>query len=82
MSRILRFDAVDENGNVESITGIKISIDSTTLDSENKERMRTGYDYDFTTADGRRVNHTGKGKYEIVDLPENIRLTTDDPNAP
>jgi hypothetical protein len=32
------------------------------------------------TADGRRVNRTGEGQYQIVGVPM-IPLTSDDPNA-
>ena len=80
MSKTIRFDASEASGKSHSIVGIKQSIGVTALDSDKKEELEDGYE--FRTTDGRHVNHAGKGKYKIVDLPENIPITTDDPIAP
>lgn len=34
------------------------------------------------TSDGRKVHYVSQGNYELESLPENIPLTSDDPNAP
>ncbi len=74
-----RFTATDDNGNAYQIIETTLYIDNTSLNSNRKEQLENGKEYE--TSGGRKVNLISKGHYEIVGLP-NIPLTSNDVNAP
>ncbi len=71
------FDAIDEDGNAHTLHCYQEMIDAGTFDNPNATIPGL---MEIETDDGRKVNHKGKGEYEIVQTGQILR--TSDPDAP
>ena len=74
------FVARDEDGREYTIHILTYTVNVGNRSGPNAERE--GMTSSLRTSDGQPVNRLEKGKYEMLHPIRNVRLTSDDPNAP
>ena len=74
------FVARDETGREYTIHILTYTVNVGNRSDPNAERE--GMTSSLRTSDGQPVNRLAKGKYEMLHPIRNVRLTSDDPNAP
>ena len=74
------FLARDKDGREYTIHVLTYTVNVGNRADPNAERE--GMTSSLRTSDGHAVNRLEKGKYEMVHSVRNVRLTSDDPNAP
>lgn len=74
------FVARDEEGRKYTINILTYTVNVGNRTDPNAERE--GMTSSLRTVEGKAVNRLDKGKYEMLHPVRNVRLTSDDPNAP
>jgi hypothetical protein len=74
------FVARDEEGREYTIHILTYTVSVGNRSDPNAERE--GMTSSLRTSDGQPVNRLAKGKYEMLHPVRNVRLTSEDPNAP
>ena len=74
------FIARDDDGREYTIHILTYTVSVGNKSDSNAERE--GMTSSLRTSDGRAVNRLEKGRYELLHPVRNVRLTSDDPNAP